>query len=280
MPNQNITQRRGGTSSSSCLPITNADIEDGSNRKRRKYKFDIHVSPYDRTSIVRWILLVVLSITIASFIWKPILTLAGFKPKSVPQHNNQGSSQEIIQQSQHVTPHSNNNIVHYSRALSQFSELSFALQNSDLVALYFAASWCPMSTPISIALDRAFGNSNDVLISEGEGRKKLSIVYVSSDKTMEEYNEYIKNRNWLAIPFDSPQRNQLKRHFSTCAHRELKELGFDRKHEIPTIIIIDSKSQGIITTNGADHVDDMGEAALEHWNEMKRWIDNASDNIA
>ena len=278
MPNQNITQRRGGTSSSSGLPITNADIEEGSNRKRRRYKFDIHVSPYDRTSIVRWILLVVLSITIASFIWKPILTLAGLKSQSVPQHNNRVSNQEIIQ-SQRVTSHSNN-IVHNSRALSQFSELSFALQNSDLVALYFAASWCPMSTPISIALDKAFGNSNDVLTSEKEGRKKLSIVYVSSDKTIEEYNEYIKNRNWLAVPFDSPQRNQLKRHFSTCAHRELKELGFDRKHEIPTIIIIDSKSQGVITTSGADHIDDMGEAALDHWSDMKRWIEKASDNIA
>lgn len=277
MPNhENITQRRGGKSSSSGLPITNADIDDVSNRKRRKYKFDIHVSPYDRTSIIRWIVVVLLSITVASFIWKPILTLAGLKPQSVPQHNTQDNNQEIILKSQHVTS-SSNNIVHYSRALSQFSELSFALQNSDLVALYFAASWCPMSTPISIALDRAFGNY-DVLTSENEGKKKLAIVYVSSDKTIEEYNEYIKNRNWLAIPFDSPQRNQLKHHFYTCAHRELKELGFDRKHEIPTIIVIDSKSQGIITTNGADHVDDMREAALDHWTDMKRWIDRASDN--
>lgn len=279
MPNQNITQRRGGTSSSSGLPITNADIEDGSDRKHRKYKFDIHVSPYDRTSIVRWIVVVLLSITVSSFIWKPIMTLAGLKPQSVQQHNNQDNNREIIQQSQHVTSHSNN-IVHYSRELSQFSELSFALQNSDLVALYFAASWCPMSTPVSIALDRAFGNSNNVLTSEGEGMKKLSIVYVSSDETIEEYNEYIKNRNWLAVPFDSEQRNQIKRHFYTCAHRELKELGFDRKHEIPTIIIIDSQSQGIITTNGADHVDDMGEAALDHWIDMKRWIDEASNKVA
>ena len=148
--------------------------------------------------------------------------------------------------------------------LSKFSELKYALANSDLVALYFAASWCPMSTPISIALDSAFGNG-DILLTNDGIRKELSIVYVSSDKTLDTFNGYIHNRKWRAVPFESKERNDLKRHFSTCAKIELEELDIDRKHEIPTIIVIDSKTHGIITTNGADDVGHMGDEALQDY---------------
>ena len=194
---------------------------------------------------------------IATLTWKPILSILGLgKP-----HN--------YHDSRHLNMHSKKG--HGTLPLSQFTDLSFALGNSDLVALYFAASWCPMSTPVSQALDEAFGR-NDALLADGGGRKTLSIVYVSSDKTLEQYNGYLHNRNWIAIPFESTQRNQLKRHFATCAHRELEELGIDRKHEIPTIIVIDSQTQGIITTNGADDVESMGAGSLDHWKDMQEWI--------
>jgi len=207
---------------------------------------------------------------LAWLIWKPVLSFFGLKTQSAPGHNHREEQDipSLSHKAQH-SPRSTNG--HSSLPLSQFSELSFALQNSDLLALYFAASWCPMSTPTSRALDDAFGKNGVLLTPEG-GRKTLSVVYVSSDKTLDEYNGYIHDRNWIAIPFESPQRSQLKRHFSTCAHRELEELGIDRKHEIPTIIVIDSQTQGIITTNGADDVDQMGEGALEHWTDMQTWI--------
>lgn len=170
---------------------------------------------------------------------------------------------------------------HGRRHLSQYSELSFALQNSDLLAIYFAASWCPMSTPISHALDEAFGNKDILLTAEGGSRSTLSIVYVSSDETKEEYDEYLNHgRDWIAVPFESPQISQLKRHFSTCARRELGDLGIDRKHEIPTIIVIDSQTQGIITTSGADDVDEMGYDALNHWQDLQKRIRKVSSEVA
>jgi hypothetical protein len=165
------------------------------------------------------------------------------------------------------------------RPLDKFSELQYALEHSTLVLLYFAASWCPMSTPISDALDEAFGKG-DMLLTRNGNKKTLSIVYVSSDETLEEYEEYTRKRHWLPIPFDSPERNELKRHFATCAHRELKELLFDRKHEIPTGIVIDSRTQGIITTNGADDVEGMGAGALEHWLKMQGWASQMANSIA
>jgi len=134
-----------------------------------------------------------------------------------------------------------------------------------------------MSTPISLALDSAFGRTDMLLSNEG-GRKILAVVYVSSDETLDEFNGYIRNRQWLAVPYESKQRNDLKRHFSTCAKRELEDLNIDRKHEIPTIIVIDSETHGIITTNGADDVDQMGEDSLQHWKDIQDWIRNIRTN--
>jgi hypothetical protein len=165
-----------------------------------------------------------------------------------------------------------------TRPLDQFSELTYALEHSQLVLLYFAASWCPMSTPISIALDKAFGRG-DILLTRNGKKKTLAIVYVSSDETLEEYKEYTRKRQWLPIPFDSPDKNNIKRHFATCAHRELEELHFDRKHEIPTGIVIDSRTQGIITTNGADDVEKMGDGALERWLQLQEWVANSIAHI-
>mmetsp|Transcript_3447 Transcript_3447/g.7595 ORF Transcript_3447/g.7595 Transcript_3447/m.7595 type:complete len:276 (+) Transcript_3447:186-1013(+) len=267
MPNQNIIQRR--VSASATLPITRNDV---GKQTRHRQRLDSSFSPYDRTSPIRWIFVFLVSMAIALLIWKPpTLSFFGFKTQTSSQHQDESLPNQQQKSSRDLIPRSRDG--HSALPLSHFSELSFALQNSDLVALYFAASWCPMSTPISLALDEAFGKS-DMLLTPGAGgeRKTLSIVYISSDKTLYEYNEYLHDRNWIAIPFESTQRNQLKRHFSTCAHRELEELGMDRKHEIPTIIVIDSHTQGIITTNGADDVDQMGEKSLDHWKDMQGWI--------
>lgn len=204
--------------------------------------------------------------------WKPILSI--LDPKTHHNHLVEKDNSSSPRRAQQASPRSYSG--RSSLPLSQFSDLSFALQNSDLLALYFAASWCPMSTPVSLALDEAFGENGVLLTPDEKGRKSLSVVYVSSDKTIQEYDGYTHNRNWIAVPFESPQRSQLKRHFSTCAHRELEELGIDRKHEIPTIIVIDTQTRGIITTNGADDVDRMGSQALEHWKDMQGGIRKAT----
>ena len=148
--------------------------------------------------------------------------------------------------------------------LSKYLELSYALENSDLVALYFAASWCGMSTPISHLLDETFGESDQVLTMEG-GSNTLSIVYVSSDKTVGDYNDYIEGRNWIAVPYESPERNQLKEHFKTCSFPEVKELGIKREHEIPTIVVIDASNHEVLTYEGVKDIRELEESALDNW---------------
>ncbi|KAL9188602.1 hypothetical protein ACHAXT_006980 [Thalassiosira profunda] len=193
--------------------------------------------------------------SLTMFIWKPLLSVLG-----LGANNATGGPRRLS-------------------PLSQFSELGFALKHSDLVLLYYAASWCPMSTPVSIALDEAFGKSNQGVQAQTP-RASLAIVYVSSDRTEEEYEQYLQGRNWLAIPYESSERNELKRHFSVCAHRELEEIGIDRKHEIPTIIVVDSQTEGVITTNGAEDLSEMGADALKHWKEMQAWVRKQTANAA
>lgn len=216
---------------------------------------------------------IVLSIALlAGFIvWESIVSFVGSRNNSLSE--NTADADVSLNRRQLDKTH-----FYESRPLDRFSELKYALGNSKIMLLYFAASWCPMSTPISEALDEAFGRGDMLLTRNGE-KKTLSIVYVSSDETLKEYNEYTLKRHWLPIPFDSPEKNALKRHFATCAHVELEELHFDRKHELPTIVVIDSKTQGIITTNGAHDVEEMGDGALEHWLEMQSWASRFANSI-
>lgn len=152
--------------------------------------------------------------------------------------------------------------------LSQFKSLDSVFGKSKLVALYFAASWCPMSTPITHLLEDYFTNTNDLdeelqeLITES-----LSIVYVSSDETEQEFSDYIL-WNWSSIPFASPDRSALKRHFKTCAQREMTELGISRRsHEIPTLIVLDGETRGVLTSKGVEDLNEYknGSELLKHW---------------
>jgi len=229
-----------------------------------------------RAVIITMIILSILTLVGLVLVWESVMSFFG---SSSPSRRNSLQDDVAAHNNDVSRRHLDRSHFYEERPLDRFSELKYALEHSKLVLLYFAASWCPMSTPISNALDEAFGKG-DVLLTHNGHRKTLSIVYVSSDKTLEEYTEYTHRRKWLPIPFDSPEKNQLKRHFATCAHRELEELQFDRKHEIPTGIVIDSKTQGIITTSGADDVEEMGAGALEHWLKMQGWASQMANSIA
>ncbi len=207
--------------------------------------------------------------------------LIGIDSHQERRDNRSNSKQKIMDASKNIkqlnAPRSSSRVIRpISHELDRFPTLSYALQNSELVALYFAAQWCPMSTPVTISLDMAFSHfdlldSSDIQngpVAEGE-KKPLSVVYVSSDKNHEQYQTFLENKNWLAIPYNSVERTDIQKHFSTCARIELESLGIDRKHEIPTIIVIDGSTQGIVTTEGAKDVVDKGDRALKYWGELQ-----------
>jgi hypothetical protein len=139
--------------------------------------------------------------------------------------------------------------------LADYDSLRYALQNSQLVALYFAASWCSDSTPVSLQIDQVL---SDILLpppprldADATGqivtepvilpqRHGLSLVYVSSDRTLDDYNAYLdqndRRSHWMAVPYDTPELALLKQRFHTCAKTELEELKLTtttRQHELP-----------------------------------------------
>mmetsp|Transcript_22945 Transcript_22945/g.65016 ORF Transcript_22945/g.65016 Transcript_22945/m.65016 type:complete len:303 (-) Transcript_22945:321-1229(-) len=168
--------------------------------------------------------------------------------------------------------------------LDEFESLQYALKNSRLVGLYFGASWCPICTPFTKFLDDTF---HDVLLPPPEGsdhdppaeRADFAIVYVSSDKTEEEMREYIKDKNWMAVPFESEERAALKKHFQACAKRELKELQMERKYEIPTLMILDGETHGILSRDGVEDALRNGEDSLEHWNNMATLTEQINEEV-
>ena len=159
---------------------------------------------------------------------------------------------------------------------SKFPSLNYALKNSEIVLLYFAASWCPESTGVSKKLDYLFSSphsplANKVLLPPDQvetsdpSKNMLSIVYVSSDTSKEEMEGYIRS-NWIGIPFDSTEKNDIKKHFRTCAKIEIENLQIDpRRFEIPTVLVIDSLTEAIISYTGIQEIDEYNDDVLDHW---------------
>ena len=145
---------------------------------------------------------------------------------------------------------------------------AFKTSGADVIALYFAASWCPMSTPITNLLDDLF---RDKLVSASNSDKRFAIVYVSSDKDSATFDAYVKP-GWKTVPYaNKEERSAIKHHFRTCAKREMEEVGLaTRDYEIPNLIVLAGKSQQVLTYAGIQDVKELGDAAVDHWMELKR----------
>jgi Thioredoxin-like len=136
-----------------------------------------------------------------------------------------------------------------SLPFSQFPTLRKALKESDLIGLYFAASWCPMSARPTKLLGEIF---EKMLASDPS---KLAIVYVSSDEDESSLQSYAKP-HWRIVPFDSSERIALKKYFSVCARRELEELEMERKYEIPSLFLFDGPSHTLFSKHGVSDLQD------------------------
>mmetsp|Transcript_24980 Transcript_24980/g.59380 ORF Transcript_24980/g.59380 Transcript_24980/m.59380 type:complete len:190 (-) Transcript_24980:1704-2273(-) len=73
--------------------------------------------------------------------------------------------------------------------------------------------------------------------------KKFEIVYVSSDKTVEDFEAYYSKMPWTAIPFVSGS--------ASVKSRLSQVMGIKG---IPTLVIIDAKSGMLLTANGREDV--------------------------
>jgi len=137
--------------------------------------------------------------------------------------------------------------------------LGFDALKGKVLLLYFSASWCPPC--------RRFTPMLKSFYEEVAKKSPLEVVWVSSDDSQKEWNEYgSKMAPYLAVPFSNVAlRTKLKQELGVCAGKEQGTVGVkERKRGIPTLAVI--KPDGtLLTLEGDEQVERKGADVLEEW---------------
>jgi len=107
-----------------------------------------------------------------------------------------------------------------------------ALAGKKAIGLYFSAHWCPPCRQFTPFLCKAY--------SDNLKAKGMEIIFVSSDKTQDEFKGYYEEMPWLALPYDN---RDLKAKLS----KKYKVKG------IPSFVVLDGTGE-LITLNGREAV--------------------------
>jgi thiol-disulfide isomerase/thioredoxin len=162
----------------------------------------------------------------------------------------------------------NTSVASRAKAVSKKTDLSAAelgrtfpsldLTTTPLVGLLFAASWCPDCWDFVPAVERVAAGA----------KTEIRIHYISSDRTAEEMANYYNKTVFGVVPFDKvSERSALKRHFLTCAKKEMDTVGIkERQHGIPTLIVLEAATGRVLTTAGVeDCTNNSPEKAVGLW---------------
>lgn len=131
------------------------------------------------------------------------------------------------------------------------------LKGKDLVLLYFSASWCPPCKAFSPILAQFY----NAIAKDG----KIEIVYISSDKTTDDFDKYFATMPWLSIPLVEGSA-KIKNNLS----QTLKIAG------IPMLVVLDAKTGEFITGLAREEVTVAGgdktkaKELVEKWNQIER----------
>ncbi len=137
------------------------------------------------------------------------------------------------------------------------------VKEASILALYFSSAWCDDSQASHEHVTEVFKTQQ--LQEDGSPDVLIDLIYVSSDTSAEELQGNLED-GWKFIPFEQEElRSNIKRHFGICAKKEMEALGItleERKGGIPTLILIESKSCKVLTTDAISQV--IGESRLEN----------------
>ncbi|CAJ1939221.1 unnamed protein product [Cylindrotheca closterium] len=146
-------------------------------------------------------------------------------------------------------------------------DASQVLKNKT-VALYFSSSWCPACKTFTPLLSVLHEDAQE------EGLD-FEVVYVSSDNSAEECNQYMKEKHgdWLRVPFDKTA--EYKTQFGVFAGKEQSLFSSTKRRSgIPTLVIVnqEGKELDILDCDDAGVIKEIESKAtgfLTRWDSMK-----------
>jgi len=106
-----------------------------------------------------------------------------------------------------------------------------------VLAMYFSAHWCPPCRAFTPKLATWYNN-----FKKSENGSKLELVFVSSDRDEEAFNEYYAEMPWLTLPY-------AKRDEKAKLSKKFKVQG------IPSLVFLNAETGDVITKNGRNIVD-------------------------
>lgn len=126
------------------------------------------------------------------------------------------------------------------------------MQGKELVALYFSASWCPPCKAFSPILADFYNACAK--------QEKLEIVYISSDRTVPDFEGYYSKMPFLSIPTEQG---------SAAIKSNLAEnLGITG---IPSLVVVDAKTGDFVTSKARDQVTQAGGDAVKGKEIIEQW---------
>lgn len=135
-----------------------------------------------------------------------------------------------------------------------------AVGTNGLLALYFAAEWCPDCRAFQPKLNEFYAQAN-------ASTQQLDVVFVSSDMTEEaqQANFTQKHGPWWMIPRDAEIRNELRRKYGIRNGKDDAEVGVTHRNSgIPALVIIRPDGE-VLDFQGVQKVESDGVQALATW---------------
>ena len=112
-------------------------------------------------------------------------------------------------------------------------DVDVATLEGKIILVYFSAHWCPPCRAFTPMLAKFYENLKSK-------RDDFEIIFVSSDRNQEEFEDYYREHPWLAHPFKNRQdANIVSTVFGVRG--------------IPTLAVVDGQGK-TITTQGRDFV--------------------------
>jgi nucleoredoxin len=136
-------------------------------------------------------------------------------------------------------------------------KVTCGMLSGKTVALYFAGEWCPLCRRFTPALKKFYKEHGD----------NVEIIFISSDDSREEAENHYRHQtssastSWLALAYDDPLTETLKRKHRVWSGREVETFGRQRRAGVPSIVVIGSEGNEQNFIQG----ERFGAAALHEW---------------